>query len=108
MRASINFNISEDEEGVRSPPNPELEASLTAYHDELMQHCRLFEEEVEEVTGDDNSPGIIARLFGLDTSKADADQKKDSESPPGGYNSNCSTYENAVTCVVAYLVCLLD
>lgn len=43
MRGSINFHTSSEEDAEdqsRPPPNPELEASLTEFHDELMNHCR--------------------------------------------------------------------
>ena len=83
MRTSINFNHAEDDEGFHCPLNPELETSLTEYHEQLMQHCRLFEEEVEEITGEDNSSGIVARLLGLDNSQTDTQQKQEKGLPPG-------------------------
>ena len=75
--------VPEDEEGFRAPPNPELESRLTEYHEQLMEHCRLFEEELSEEI-EDSSPGILGRLFSLETAdkdKAEADTKKDV--PPG-------------------------
>lgn len=87
MRSAINFiNTSDDdvEDQTRPPPNPELEASLSEFHDELMKHCRLFEEEVEASDSDADQPGMLGRLFGLNGSGTGSDGENDGpELPPG-------------------------
>ena len=88
MRNAINFNISEEEsdDQTRHPPNPDLESSLTEFHEQLMNHCRLFEEELETDGGEEESPGLISRLLGLEKGGKNADGEGETpEEPPGGY-----------------------
>jgi len=88
MRSAINFSPDEEEteDQTKSLPNPELQASLGEFHDQLMSHCRLFEEEVEEVDTEGESPGVLSRLFGLSGSGKEGDAAGETTEEPCGRN----------------------
>ena len=105
MRSAINFiNTSDEdvEDQTRPPANPELEASLSQFHEELMTHCRLFEPEVEGADTESEQPGMLGRLFGLDGSGSDGEGDTQSpELPPGIVTTTYDYLANIhLTCVV--------